>query len=52
MTKNEVIALLEAAGIDHDKSAKKADLEKLLPAAAGRKRTVKSVGLGARIQQS
>ncbi len=34
MTKKEIIATLEAAGIAHDPKALKADLEKLLPAAA------------------
>lgn len=60
-TKAQLVDRLKAAGIEHDPKAPKAELEGLLRKAfvdgvtghMGRKRrrTVKSVGLGARIQQ-
>lgn len=50
MTKKELTDRLTELGITFDPKASKAALEKLLPAAPRRRRRVKSVGLGARLQ--
>lgn len=50
MTKKELADRLTELGITFDPKASKAALEKLLPAAPRRRRRVKSVGLGARLQ--